>query len=126
MTDTGTAVRPAPESQTPTLDADGNVIPQDPVTVYSGPCMIADPSSALLSGRTVNDESGVANARSLHLPIDSPALLPGDVFTVTASAASPGLVGDEFLVVGEEERSHASYRRYQVRGSSWLPATTGV
>jgi hypothetical protein len=121
MLDTGIAVRPASAGQTPTLDADGKVTAAAGEPVYDGPCTVSDPADATLAGRTTNDQSGVPTQRQLKLPIDSAALLPGDLFTVTASRFSPGLVGDVFVVVGEDERSFATYRRYRVRGSSWLP-----
>jgi hypothetical protein len=105
--------------QTPELDADGNVVATAPVTVYDGPCTISDPSSAQISGRSANDEAGVPNTRAVKLP-HSADLRPGDLLTVTRAEFSPGLVGDVFVVLGEEERSYATYRRYLLRGSSWL------
>jgi hypothetical protein len=119
MVDTCFVERPADPGQTPELDADGNVIVPPPETVYDGPCTISDPSSAQISGRTVTDEAGVPSTRWLKVP-HAADLRPGDQLTVTASAFSPGLVGDTFTVLGEEERSYATYRRFQLRGSSWL------
>jgi hypothetical protein len=120
MLDACTVTRPGELSQTPELDADGNVIggAADP-TVYAGRCTISDPTTALLGGRTSDDEAGVPNQRIAKLPHDAD-LRPGDLLTVTAAAFSPGMVGDAFVIVGEEERSYATYRRYLLRGSSWL------
>jgi hypothetical protein len=118
MLDAGRAVRPADLSQTPTLDADGNPTAPDGAVVFEGPCTISHPASAQINGRTSNDASGTPNARVLKVPHRAD-LRPGDVFTVTASAFSPGLVGDDFVVLGEEERSYATHRRYLLRGSSW-------
>lgn len=87
--------------------------------VYAGPCAIADPKDAPQGGRTVQDDSGVPNERVVRLPHGGD-LRPGDLMTVTASLSSPGLAGDRFVVIGEEERSFATYRRYIVKGSSWL------
>jgi hypothetical protein len=87
--------------------------------VYAGPCTIADPKDAPQGGRTVQDDSGVPNERVLRVPHVAD-LRPGDLVTVTASAFSPGLVGDRFIVDTEEERTYATYRRFVIRGSSWL------
>lgn len=125
MLDECTVTRPETVEQTPVLDADGNVADLPDPTVYAGRCTVADPRSALQANRTVSDESGAPNQRVLRLPSDSAGLRPGDVVEVTASLVSPGLVGDRFVVVGEEERTYATYRRYQVRGSSWVSATIG-
>lgn len=120
MVDECTVTRPAPVGQTPDLDADGNVPDADDTEVYAGPCTVADPSSALRGTRTVTDEAGAPNNRVLRVPHRAD-LQSGDLVTVTASAVSPGLVGDVFVVVGEDERSYGTYRRYVLRGSSWLP-----
>jgi hypothetical protein len=119
MVDACLVARPADPGQTPELDADGNVVPLAPETVYDGPCTISDPTSAQLSGRTSNDQAGVPAQRYLKVP-HAADLRPGDQLTVTAATFSPGLVGDSFVVQGEEERSYATYRRYLLRGSSWL------
>jgi hypothetical protein len=121
MVDAGRATRPAKVGQTPTLDADGNVVTPPGTTPYEGPCTVSDPTTALLGGRTTNDESGVPNQRVLKVPHVAD-LRAGDLFKVTASAFSPSLVGDVFLVVGEEERSYATHRRFLLRGSSWSPS----
>jgi hypothetical protein len=116
-------VRPAEQQQTPELDADGKVVPAEAPVVHEGPGMVSDPSSgsALRGAVTVNDESGVPNQRILKLGNDAD-LRPGDIATCVSARWSPGLVGDNFVVMGEEERSVALYRRYVVRGSSWLPS----
>lgn len=120
MVDECTVTRPAAQEQTPQLDPDtGNPVVPTGTQVYEGPCTVADPSSALVGNRTVNDQAGVPNRRILRVPHRAD-LLPGDVVEVTLSTSSPGLVGDTFTVVGEEERSYATYRRYVLRGSSWL------
>lgn len=121
LVDEGTVSRPADVEQTPELDEDGNPVAVDATVVYASvPCVISDPSSALVGNRTVNDQAGVPNRRILKTGHEH-TLLPGDLFTVTVAPFSPGLVGDVFTVVGEEERSYATYRRYVLRGSSWLP-----
>ena len=74
---------------------------------------------------TPSDEAGVPSARVLKVPHRA-ALRPGDLLTVTASASSSGLVGDRFVVSGEEERSFAGYRRYLLRGNSWRPSSEPV
>lgn len=120
MVDEVTVTRPATVDQTPELDPDtGNPTVPAGTQVYAGPATIADPSSALVGNRTVNDQAGVPNRRILRVPHRA-ALLPGDVLEVTAAAIAPGLVGDTFTVVGEEERTYGTYRRYILRGSSWL------
>ncbi|MCZ2837141.1 DUF6093 family protein [Modestobacter sp. VKM Ac-2985] len=124
MADWCTVTRPADLPPTPVLDSDGYVPAVPAAAVYDGPCTIADPSQALLSNRTIDDQSGVPNQRTVKLPHRA-ALRPGDLVTVTAAAFSPGLVGDVFVVLGEEERTYATYRRYLLRGSSWVSATTG-
>ncbi|WP_232806949.1 DUF6093 family protein [Geodermatophilus chilensis] len=111
--------------QTPELDAAGNVVATPPVTVYDGPCTLFDPRGAQLAGRTANDQAGVPNMRGVKLP-HSADLRPGDLLTVTAAAFSPGLVGDVFVVLGEEERTYATHRRYLLRGSSWLSPEAGA
>lgn len=121
MLDAGRVERAGEVGQTPELDENGDVIQPPPVVVYEGRCTIADPSDAQRA-QTTNDQSGIPNSRVLRLPVDSPALRPGDLFTVTASRFAPSLVGDSFVVQGEEERSYGTYRRYMLRGSSWLPA----
>lgn len=120
MVDECTVTRPGETGQTPELDDDGNVVGgMAGPTVYDGVCTISDPTTALLGGRTSDDESGVPNQRIAKLPHDAD-LRPGDLLTVTVAAFSPGMVGDSFVIVGEEERSYATYRRYLLRGSSWL------
>lgn len=119
MQDEGFATRPA--AGAPVLDDNGMPTPVDGDEIYAGKCTVSDPSSGQ-RGRTGTtlDEAGVPNARILKVPNDSPGLLPGDVWEVTASRFSPGLVGDRFVVVAEQERSYATCRRYLLRGSSWL------
>ena len=80
--------------------------------------MLSDPTTPAQQGRTSNDESGVPNQRVLKLGHDAD-LRPGDIATCVSARWSPGLVGDTFVVMAEEERSVALYRRYLVRGSSW-------
>ncbi len=120
MVDACTVTRPGAQPSPPDLDPDTGMPLTDPADpeVYVGPCVVADPSSALQGHRTVNDDAGVPNQRVLRVPHRA-ALLPGDVVTVTASAVSPGLVGSVFTVAGEQERTFATYRRYVLRGSSW-------
>ena len=120
MLDVCRVTRPGAVGQTPDLDADGRVIAPTGATVYEGPCTISDPSSAQISGRTSNDQAGVPNTRWAKVPHDAD-LRPGDLLTVTAARVSPGLVGDVFVVQGEEERTYATYSRFLLRGSSWLP-----
>jgi hypothetical protein len=111
-------------SPTPELDDDADVVdPADASEVYAGPCTISDPTSAQISGRTTDEESGIPNTRSLKVPHRAD-LRPGDLVTIASSAFSPGLVDEVFLVLGEEERSFATHRRYVLRGSSWESATT--
>ena len=124
MIDECRVTRPDALPQTPELDADGNVTPDDAAPVYEGPCTIANPRSALQGNRTATDDAGVRNHRILRVA-QGAALRPGDLVTVTATAVSPGLLGSVFVVAGEEERTYATYRRYQLRGSSWESATTG-
>ena len=122
MVDECTVTRSGTVGQTPQLDPD-TLQPTTPAgaPIYAGPCTVADPSQGQ-RGRTgtLLDEAGVPSARILKLPNDSAGLLPGDVVEVTGSAFSPGLVGDRFVIVGEDERSYATFRRYVLRGSSWL------
>ena len=112
--------RPAVLPQTPALDADGRVITPADEVVYEGPGIVSDPSSARLSDRTSNDDAGTPNARIGKAPHDAD-LRPGDLWEQLTAPYAPGLVGDRFVVQGEEERAHATYRRYVLRGSSWLP-----
>ena len=94
--------------------------------VYEGPCTFSNPTSTSLIGvRTTVDESGVPNQRVLKVP-HTADLLAGDVVECTSSLLSPGLVGDEFVIVGEDERSYATCRRFQVRGSSWVSPEAGT
>ncbi len=120
MLDACSVTRATDPGPTPDLDADGNPTAADPQTVYEGRCTVSDPTDAQRSARTSNDDAGVPNERVLKVP-HTAALRPGDVVTVTASAFSPGLVGDRFVVAGEHEKSYATSRRYAIRGSSWLP-----
>lgn len=122
MIDECTITRAQAVEQTPELDADGNAANAPASDVYSGRCTFADPSAARLAGQTVTDESGVPSAPVLRVP-HAAALNPGDVVTCTASLVSPGLVGDRFVVLAEQERSYATYRRYSLRGSSWQEST---
>lgn len=109
----------APDPAAPLNPATGLPDSDPSDEVYSGPCTVADPKDAPQGGRTVQDDSGVPNERVLRVP-HTAALRPGDMVTVITSLSSPGLVGDRFVVLGEEERSYATYRRYALRGSSWL------
>jgi hypothetical protein len=71
LVDEGTVSRPAAQEQTPELDADGNPVVADAAVVYAAvPCVISDPSSALVGNRTVNDQAGVPNRRILKTPHD--------------------------------------------------------
>ena len=125
MIDECTVTRAASQPQTPQLDADGNVTAGDAAPpVYQGRCTFADPSAARLAGQTTTDEAGVPSAPVLRVP-HAADLRPGDVVTCTASAVSPGLVGDVFVVIGEQERTYATYRRFALRGSSWESTATG-
>lgn len=111
----------ADPGQTPVLDADGNATTDPDATLYTGPCSLADPRLATLRNRTVTDQAGVPDQRSLRLPLDSPDVPIGAVATMTASAFSPGLIGDEFVIIREDERSYATYRAHIVRGSTSDP-----
>jgi len=120
MLDACTVARPGDAKATPGLDPDTGMPAQvDPPTVYDGPCTLSDPGQVQPGRGTVNDGSTVPNVRVLKVPHRA-ALQPGDLVRLTACSFSPGLAGDMFLVLGEEERSYATCRRYQVRGSSWL------
>jgi hypothetical protein len=126
MPDECTVTRPATATQTPVLDAGGNVTkPTADPPVYEGPCTLFSPTAAVISGQTVNDQSGVPDAQMLKVPHRA-ELQPGDLVTITAAAYSPGLVGEVFVVHREGSRSYATYRLYQLRGSSWESATTGT
>jgi hypothetical protein len=125
MPDECTVTRTPPPAPTPELDADGNIAaPNASPPIYEGPCTVFSPSAAVISGQTVNDQSGVPDAQMLKVPHRAD-LQPGDVVTVTAAAYAPGLVGETFHVTREGARSYATYRLYQLRGSSWESATTG-
>jgi hypothetical protein len=101
------------------LDADGNVTPTYTAPIYDGPCILADPKMPPRRGGVSPQElSGSPEQRQLRVP-HSVALETGDVVTVTACAFSPGMVGDVFVVVREDERSYATDRLYILRGSSW-------
>jgi hypothetical protein len=119
MVDTCRVTRPAQAGQTPDLDDDGNVTVPDGDVVYEGPCTVSDPTTALLGGRTTDDQGGVPNQRIAKLP-HAAAVLPGDLFEVVHAEFSPGMAGDVFVILGEDERSYATYRRYRMEGSSWL------
>lgn len=121
LPDVWKAVRPAAQDQTPVLDGDGNVVQPDAPAIFEGPGMMSSPTATAQNARTTSDESGVPNERVLKLGQDAD-LRPGDVVTCLSARWSPSLVGDTFVVVREEERSLALYRRFIVRGSSWLPA----
>lgn len=122
LLDACTITVPADPGQTPALDGDGNITGGTAAaTVYSGACSLADPRLAPLRNRTVTDQAGVPDQRSLRLPIDSPDVPIGAQVKITAAAFSPGLVGDEFVVVREDERSYATMRAYIVRGSTSDP-----
>jgi hypothetical protein len=118
LPDVWRVVRPAEQQSTPELDASGNVIAVEGTQVHEGPGMMSDPTTPAQQGRTSNDEAGVPNQRVLKLGHDAD-LRPGDIATCVSARWSPGLVGDTFVVMAEEERSVALYRRYLVRGSSW-------
>lgn len=124
MLNTCTVVRPAVQGQTPVLDADGNPTAAAGTTVYDGPCVVAQPAPAPLRGRSSNDQAGVPEQRELRVP-HSADLRSGDHLTVTASTFSPGLVGDVFVIIREDERSYATYRKFILRGSSWLSPEVG-
>lgn len=121
MLDTCTATRSG-SGQTPVLDADGSVTTPNSTVVYTGPCTFVDPKMPPRrmggGGLVVNDEAGSPEQRQLRVP-HTANLSTGDLVTVTSSAFSPGLVGDRFLVVREDERSYATYRAYILRGSAW-------
>lgn len=123
LVDECTVTRVADPGPTPDLAADGTVPTATPESVYSGPCAVSDPTSAQSARQgTPADDAGVPSARVLKVP-HTADLRPGDLLTVTASAASASLVGDTFIVGAEEERSFATYRRYLLRGSSWQSST---
>lgn len=120
LVDHGVATRPGDATQTPVLDADGNIVDPSAPVVYDGPCAVVQPKQAPLRNRTDNDDAGDPEERELQVP-HTADLRTGDLFTVTASAFSPGMVGDVFVVVREDERSYATCRHYVLRGSSWQP-----
>ena len=120
MLDACTATRPAAGGQTPELDPDTGMPGEATApTVYSGPCTISDPGQLGPGQGTVDDQSAVPSVRVLQTPHRAD-LHPGDLVRIDTPAFSPGLVGDECVVLGEDERSYATERRYRVRGSSWL------
>lgn len=120
MVDECTATRPDPQTGDGPLDPDTGMPTEAAAAppVYSGPCVVADPGSGSLQNRSTTDEGGVPNQRVLRTPHRA-ALLPGDLVTVTVCAFSPGLVDSVFVVIGEEERTYATFRKYVLRGSSW-------
>ncbi len=70
MVDVCTVTRPGAQPATPDLDPATGMPLADPADpeVYAGPCVVADPSSALQGNRTVNDDAGVPNQRILRVP----------------------------------------------------------
>lgn len=124
MVDAAFVTRPPDPGQTPELDADGNVVDEPPETVYDGPATFSQPTEADAQDQTTNDDSAVPVEAVLKVPHGA-GLRPGDLVTVTAALFSPGLVGDRFVVVRQQEKSYAASERYSLRGSSWVSATTG-
>lgn len=119
MVDACRVTRPTDGGQTPVLDADGNPVPAAGTVVYEGPCTFADPRiPTRRGGITVLDQSGAPEQRQLRTP-HTAGLRTGDLVEALACAFSPGMVGDLFAVVREDERTYATYRAYIVRGSSW-------
>lgn len=118
LPDVWRAVRPGLLAQTPVLDEDGDVVPAVAPTVFEGPGMMSSPVASSVTGQTIDDQAGVPDQRVLKLGHDAD-LVPGDIVTCVSARWSPSLVGDRFVVVAEEERSVALYRRFIVRGSSW-------
>lgn len=118
MPDACTVTRPADVGQTPTLDEGGNIVGAAPATVYDGRCSFVQPRLPPLRTRTDDDADGEPEQRQLRTP-HSADLRAGDVVTCTAAAYSPGLVGDVFVIVREDERTYATYRAYILRGSTW-------
>lgn len=121
LPDVWRVLRPGAQSQTPELDDNGDVVAGDAPQVFEGPGMMSDPTTPAQNGLSSSDDSGVPNQRVLKLGQDAD-LRPGDIAVCLSAKWSPSLVGDRFVVLHEEERSVALYRRYVVRGSSWLPA----
>lgn len=120
LPDVWRAFRPGAQDQTPVLDDNGDVVPGTAEPVFEGPGMMSSPTATAQNALTTTDQAGVPNERVLKLGQDAD-LHPGDIVTCVSARWSPSLVGDTFVVIREEERSVALYRRFIVRGSSWLP-----
>lgn len=118
--DTCRVTRPGELAQTPDLDDDGNIVAADAPVVYEGTFSLLDPSRLVGRTGTFADAAGVPYANAAKFPHHAD-LRPGDVVKVLTATYSPGLVGDELVVFGEDQRSFATHRRYLLRGSSWAP-----
>jgi hypothetical protein len=122
MVDACMVTRGADPGQTPELDADGNVVPAAPETIWDGPCVLArfrSGGTRASAAPTTNDDASIPELRTLKVP-HAAELRSGDLLTMTACAFSPGLVGQTFVVLHEDPRTYATFRSFTVRGSSWL------
>lgn len=112
MSDTGVMRRPTGRT---VQDPDtGSEVPQLE-DVFGSQCKIQT-RNLQASGSEVGGRTAVTVRVELHLPVDAPPVLAGDVFEVTTVGALSDLqlLGRQFRVIAPVGKSYATARRLEV------------
>lgn len=110
MVDTGTLTR---ETSTAT-NPDTGIQTETTDVIYSGPARLQAQVPPGASAREVGEAYRLMLGMVLQLPMSVTDARTGDIWTHTASANDPGLVGRRFIVRDLAHKSHLTARRLGV------------
>lgn len=106
--DTGTITRPA---ATPgTIDGSGVYTPNPSTTIYTGPCRVRKPTTALEQQIVFGDVNVTVARFIVNLPHDTPHVNIGDVFQLTVTD-DPAILGVPMRVAVVVAKSVLMYRQ---------------
>jgi hypothetical protein len=112
MVDTGTAQRPNGTHYDPAAQAD--VVDYDPDFGFTSRCKINARNVAALD-QEVGSRTATTVRLELHLPIDTPPLAAGDVWTLTVvSPISSTTVGTAYRVTAPVDGTLRTASRYEI------------
>lgn len=99
-------------AQNPTT---GEVVPVYE-TRFSTPCRVKVSEGLAARSSEVGGRTAVVVVRQLHIPVDSPAVQPGDIAVMTSihETSDPTLAGTTLVLDGPAPGSQTTARRLQV------------
>lgn len=108
MVDACTIQRPGTEATSAT-----GVVTPSLTSIYTGKCRL-QVRQQTGAGQNIGEAYVIVERLELQLPMTTPALLEGDVVTMTASALDPLLPGKKYTVRDTLAKTHLTSRRVTV------------